>query len=410
MSHIRKPTYLLFGVFLLYYFQTALAAVAGLNLTAIIPHAITIGFIIVGFGFVKLNRSNLRYIVASLVIAFLVALLTNARDAAWYLYLAFSYMAIWKAFESKYLDFRIFDKIIFVCAILCVAWIGLGFAAARVQEVGLSSGNTLAFIPTGENEWRINIGPPGSTIHFIATLAGMAVIISFYRVLVLRQPANFLALIIYGYLLVFSGARSVGLGVVCGVLIIGIGRFKLRFLPHICYFFVSVGLIVVYGADLVAMLLPQTDELGGNLLKSGNADITSGRLWLWGYHLSLFKANIFGAGSDSLRGLVVGELASDGEVVGAVAESFYTYLLAVYGIFAIPIFALHLRVLHGVAKAGDILKSAVLVMAIISTAASSIFGGAYGAAIALLIPFLAVKGMIDFKPPRKGRRNALSVP
>jgi hypothetical protein len=404
MSVLRRPTYLLFGVFLIYYFQTALAAVAGLNLTAIVPHLITIVFIVVGLGFCKINQANLRYLGASLIIAFLVALTTNARDGAWYWYLALSYIAIWKAFENRYLDLRIFDKIIFVCAILCIIWIGLGFAAARVQEVGLSSGNNLAFIPKAENEWRINIGPPGSTIHFIATFAGMATVISFYRVLVLRQSANYLVLFIYGYLLFFSGARSVGVGVACAVLIIVIGRFSLRFLPQICYVFVAFGLVVVYGADLLATFLPHTGELGSELLKSGGADITSGRLWLWGYHLSLFKANLFGAGSESLRGLIVGELAADGEVVSAAGESFYTYLLAVYGIFAIPIFALHLRVLHKLAKAGELLKSAVMAMAIVSTAASSIFGGAYGVALALLIPFLAVKGLIDFKPARKGHR------
>jgi hypothetical protein len=112
-----------------------------------------------------------------------------------------------------------------------------------------------------------------------------------------------------------------------------------HFRPVFNVFILVSFIIIIYCIDLIPFLEvfsknKLTNEL---ILKHKDVDsavtLTSSRSWLWVYHLSkLAESHFKGVGIEGVS-FKVNDIVDSGEVAGAASESYYTQMLAAFGIF-----------------------------------------------------------------------------
>lgn len=275
-------------------------------------------------------------------------------------------------FYKQHVRTDVILRIALVAHVLFLVWISLGLGAA---DPGVPF-NRLTLVPLAENQFIINIGPPGSTKHFTATLAGMLLLWSVRRCLTTRFRPRDLAICAWAaYLTLFSASRAVLLGVGFGIATMLANWYRPRRTTSLAL--LILGLLSVYA--LPSLLSARGFELPGKLgvalkLAADNPDLTAGRAWLWEYHLGIFSQNPLGGGRAALR-----DLDQDAELglAPAASESFFTGLLAVYGLGAIPFFLAYLAGFMRAVRNEDSEITSLMSFVIVTTAGSSLFGNVY---------------------------------
>jgi hypothetical protein len=263
-----------------------------------------------------------------------------------------------------------------ITLVLFVLWTTLGLDAA---DPGVSF-NRLTLVPSAENGFIVNIGPPGSTKHFTATLGGMLFVWSIQRYVgdeSLSRPWVLVTLLWAAYLLIFSGSRAAYLGILFATLVILLNKKQVRAVASLGLLGIGVA-ASYYGVMLfeiewlsrmpwiVRVLMKATDD---------NPDFGAGRVWLWSYHVERFLADPFGSGRSFIDQLGVDAAAG---LVPASSESWFTALLAIYGVGALHFFVAYLAVFMRALRNRDTEMLAVSMFVIITTATSSFFAQPYG--------------------------------
>ena len=311
-------------------------------------------------------------------------------------YLLIMYWAFWSLFRDKQINADAFLYWLIIGGSISLLLTSLG--VAPTDDV---SHSPVRLIPVADDGWRVNFGPPGSNVHFTAIVSGLGFILTLHAVLAFGiNVKRLLMLILMTYFCVFAGSRAVYIAIFSATVVMAYsylftGKQRVRrsgFLAISC-FMLFVGLLIVYSAQLIAPLLGSSlsDGAISNLTKSDLSDSSAGRIGLWILHLSIFTDNIFGGGGAVLQSLSIGDTLSSGDSLRAKDESYFTYLLAVYGIWSFLIFYLYASVFLHLSRSRDVLKVVLFIFAIISTAASSLFSGAYGMGIWLIVPLLSAK-------------------
>jgi hypothetical protein len=133
--------------------------------------------------------------------------------------------------------------------------------------------------------------------------------------------------------------------------------------------------------EYIAQYITENSVLGHLLnIKLANMDIgiTTGRSSLWFYHLTLFYDNILlGAHSDRIL-FHIGDILYDGSVAKTASESFYTSVLARFGILGFIFPVLHLYFLVTAILKKCLYSIIWCSIFILGNVFSSLFGGCYG--------------------------------
>ena len=140
---------------------------------------------------------------------------------------------------------------------------------------------------------------------------------------------NIFLLIVFAFIIFMSGSRAGMLAIMyIGLILYMNQRFKMD------YKYVLIFLIFLTCSYFLAIALNGIvfSSHFGKLLKMDQVnDLSSGRLWLQGYHILVFVNNLpLGAPADLLE-FKVGDLVN-GEVASAASESMFTFILAREGL------------------------------------------------------------------------------
>ena len=326
------------------------------------------------------QSSIFRWILASTIALSMVALVTHGSVEALYPLVhiggACAYIMI---FRNARIDPRIilaaFVLLVVPEFLLSVFVFGDIHASARAI-VGLPIGNAPDILPEEVNQWRVNIGPFGTTVHFTGELGALLLVTCGLMWKRVRRPLYLIGIVIGMYLTVFSGARTAYLAVLVYGFLCLVNRSRIRPLGSTIAVILVIGLS--YGAEVISDILPTATGVIGELVHLNNkGDITSARSWLWRYHMSaLESAPFMGVGFEPLR-FSLGDIV-DGKRAKGTSESFYTAMLAAYGLpgLLFPMFhcllfvaAVRRRQRHLIALAGLVL---------VSTVANATYGVIYG--------------------------------
>lgn len=240
------------------------------------------------------------------------------------------------------------------------------------------------FVPSISNNFGINIGPPNFTKHFTGDL-GLVSTLSSYFLYKSRKNKIFIFTGVFScYLLLFSGSRT---AIVCGIaiiLLILVNQAKIRSNLSIIILLVFIiqFYLIDYAIGYVTPLI-STDSMIGSLFKLENASnqygITSNRNFLWSYHLDLFLTDpILGSHSDLIR-FRVGDILKDGTIATAGSESYYTAMLAQYGILGLTFPFLHLFLFGKALKQRRLYSILWCTVFILGNVYNSSFNNIYGA-------------------------------
>ena len=267
------------------------------------------------------------------------------------------------------------------------------------------------FIPLASNEFRINIGPPNFTKHFTGDIG----LICFLSVIFLLKNKSikygYLVLFLSLYFVVFSGARTSLTALICCCLLIWINNEKIH--PKLSFCILALFIVQFYSLNeiigTVGFLLPVDSFVGGILrLERINEGITSGRDFLWGFHLHHFLENPFIGGLSSDINVSVGSVLANGEIAEAGSESVYTTKLAQYGILGIIFPILHLFFFLKALLAKNTVNMIWCVALILGNVFNSTYGNIYGP-IQPLMYFLIFANYPNFSIRRKRKVSVQTV-
>jgi hypothetical protein len=235
---------------------------------------------------------------------------------------------------------------------------------------------------------RVNIGPYGSTSHYSGLLGVLVVSAALMRLRRRLTPLDLAMLSLGAYLTIASRARVALLTMVCiGVLV----TINWRRFHRLLSFIVVIGFTTsVYATALLEAGLVSSDNAVTQFFRIGSeeADFSNGRAWLWAYHLSYFAdAPLTGAGLDAID-LTIGERLGTGEVVQAGSESFYTAMLAAFGIAGLMFPLLHLALLVVALARRDLTLTVLAAIVLVQTTAASGFGVLYGLGQSVVLMWL----------------------
>lgn len=371
-------------------------------------HLVSLGTLVIAFIKVFKNKNNFhspnlatfqKYAIAAFFVLTLQLLSVPIFDILRMFYLLIMYMAFWYNFKDEHIKADVF-----------LFWVIIGGGLSYLLNImGVIPPIDIYYspfriIPVPAQGWRVNFGPPGSNVHFTAIISGLGLILGFHSLLSHgRNKKRWFMFLLMSYFCIFAGSRAVYLGAFAAIILIAyfhLSPYK-RIAPNkrkdfliFSWSVLILSLFVVYSAEHIIPIiksLVRNDALI-SLSKSDLNDPSAGRVSLWSLHFSTFMSKPFGGGGDFLRNfnlLYAGDLVNN--ISRATSESYFTYLIAVYGIWSLLIFYLYALLFSKLCHAGDSLKVGLMVFAIIATAASSLFGGAYGMGTWLIIPLLSAK-------------------
>lgn len=349
----------------------------------------------------KLSKLNIKIILTSLFIIGILILLMSytipTYDLIRLLYLLIMYGSFWLAFRNKSIE----SNTIFICITMG------GLVSIFLDHIGFKPiippynvcCSPVSFFPNVESGIKVNIGPPGSNIHFTSIISGIGLILVFNSILKLGLSVKrILISILMSYLLVFSGSRAIYLSTTLAIAILILERILLSRSKKLFTLFAFTGLLscllAVYYSKPILNYLDSvfTNHKIEFLIKTNIDDPTSGRSLLWDLHLSIFEKYPLGGGGEDLRHYnSIHEKEFINGMARATHESYFTYLLAIYGLWSILIFLFYLFLFTKMCISKNTLKVSLLAFGIVATAASSLFGAAYGIGVWLLLPLISAK-------------------
>lgn len=317
---------------------------------------------------------HLRPLTVSLVILAAVGWVSGGFYSAFYItYHLFGLLAYLLLFGSQTISHRIVPVFLGVF-VLPVFFLAVGTDWLPTSELG----NPQALFPSSDTSWRINIGPPGSTIHFTAEVGLLLLLIGLAAWLRHRTPATTLLVASALYLIVFAGSRSAYIAALMTGVVMLINRHGVN--PRATYLTLGTTVALLYASESLAIILPRFEGVLGALTKltESNLDVTAGRGWLWAYHVNLFlSAPLTGVGLEAIR-FNVGDLVANDSVAKASSESVYTRLLAVYGIWGLLVPLIHLYLFKLALASRSVFHIGLATMFILTTVGTSTYATIYG--------------------------------
>lgn len=332
---------------------------------------------------------HLRLLTLSLLALAAVGWVSGGFYSAFYItYHLFGLLAYLLLFGAHTISHRVVPTFLGLF-VLPVFFVALGTNWLPASDLG----NPQALLPSSETSWRINIGPPGSTIHFTAEVGLLLLLIGLAAWLSRRTPANSLLVAGALYLIVFAGSRSAYIAALMTAVVMGLNRHTIR--PRATYATLGATIALLYASESLAIILPRFEGVLGALTKltESNLDVTAGRGWLWAYHLNLFlSAPLTGVGLEAIR-FNVGDWVANDTVARASSESVYTRLLAVYGIWGLLIPLIHLYLFKLALASRSVFHIGLATMFILTTVGTSTYATIYGvfhpfvlASLAAIVP------------------------
>jgi hypothetical protein len=236
--------------------------------------------------------------------------------------------------------------------------------------------------PSEVNNWKAFV----ISTHFSSVLGGVLLLFGFFNLFKRgRSISDFVIILLGIYLVVFAQSRTTLLATIFSL---ALGVF-MKNVKKVFLLLLSLSLILsIY---LVTPIIQQNTSLLGSLgnssftrtfLKIDNAKtssgISSGREWLWKYHIVLFNQYMWTGAPRSLLDFKAGDVIN-GERATAGSESFFTYVLARYGIWGISYYIFFVMLLWKSIKSGEQEYYALVLYSIINCGGISLLGNPYGA-------------------------------
>jgi len=403
VPRLKISTYTLF--FLIIYLLVIFFLFNDVNKYGYFVHGISLG--IFTWTTIKLLKRNSlterellflkKYFFAATIISLLLFLTCPLVDILKFLYLLLIYFCLWYNFKDK----KIKTDIYFYWILISTSFSFL-LNKAGINPPIDARYSPFKIIPSVKTGLKLNIGPPGSNIHFTALISGLALILSFNSLLNLGwNLRRLIAVLIATYFCFFAGSRAVYLGVFASILAMTIDYIfhkKENIYQNVFAFsswgILIVSLFIVYSSDTIILAFKNsfTNNLVTSFTKADLQDPSAGRSALWNLHASIFAQHPFGGGGEELRNFNVqheNELVNN--IYRATSESYFTFLFAVYGLWSIFIFYLYGSLFFNFSMSKDVLKTSLLLFALVTTAASSLFGNSYGMGVWLVVPLLSAK-------------------
>ena len=354
---IYKPSKLeLFVLFIFYY--CLLCTI--FNLNYVIAY---IFFLPVVYCFFQKKYISNLYLLPIVLIPLLSLFLHDAKSAFFFFYSLVGLFVC--SFLVKKFRFRYeFIYILFLYVFIPISI--SSYILGKHSDFGFK----LVYIPLSENDWKINVIAWDTSIHDTMMLGFFIFIVAFYRIMKCqsKQVRDYLFLILGLYFIVFSGARGGYLSLLAILLLFYVNRNRMR--KYISWFILCIFLSFVYFIDIFVVLI---NNLVSNpvlrlFLKLDNINsssgITSGRFWLWNYHLDLFlSSNLRGVGKNNIN-FEIGDVTNTGEVAKAVTESPATFMLAAYGLLGVILLILYLYMFNYTLKKNSLFGVMLMGMAI----------------------------------------------
>lgn len=174
------------------------------------------------------------------------------------------------------------------------------------------------------------------------------------------------------YLVFFSTSRSIFM-CMGGVMLLLLINWK-NFRPRTT---ITVATLLIVAVYLLENLSAYADvlaenEIIGQFLHTENFGreygVTSGRSWLWAYHLAVFFSNLpFGGGREVVDFRVGDWIGTLGEEAHAGSESFYTGILACYGLIGVILILLHISLFLRAIKVKNVIGACIIFASIYAT-------------------------------------------
>lgn len=203
------------------------------------------------------------------------------------------------------------------------------------------TGNTLCYIPSPATGFRINVIAWGNTIHGTALLGLCIGLVSAYQIFFCdrKEKKHYLFLLLALYFVIFAGSRSTYISAIYLLLTILIYKYYPK--EYLLYAVLFAFIVSTFMSESLAKNLNSSsnNDVYNSLLKTDNINkkygVTSGRSWLWTYHINKFiKSNGYGVGKNGFQ-LTLRKKTDTGEIAHAASESPSTELLARYGFLGI---------------------------------------------------------------------------
>jgi hypothetical protein len=261
-----------------------------------------------------------------------------------------------------------------------------------------------SYIPTPNGNWRVHVGPWGTTYHYTSDLAQIMFVMGAAYYLGTKKVKYLIMWGAGGYLLLFAGSRGAYIAIMTMMVMYIVNRRKRRTL--VSWILLLSAVSIVYGSEVIGQYLPRfsNSHVLASLtrLNSHNEHgVSAGRSWLWQYHLDIFMRNpVQGAGTERVS-FRVGDTVN-GKIAPAGSESFYTQILASYGVFGLCFIALHLYLFARCVRHPDIIKLLLCTIAIVNTAANSMLEVLYVPATFFIVAYICF-GLDDVPDNLLGR-------
>lgn len=239
-----------------------------------------------------------------------------------------------------------------------------------------------ALIPHSENQWRAFL----ISVHFSSVLGSLILVFGIYGISNKESLVINFSMIAAGlYLVIFAKSRTSLIATLISLLL---GMFFTRKKQ------VALFLVTLFSIVSIYFIVPLIQD-NPNLI-SGFANtsfvrsfigldgtervygISSGRQWLWAYHINLFKENVLTGASRQLTAFEVGDKIDGGRALAG-SESFLTYVLARYGIWGISYYVFFLLLLWKAIRSNNKEFYLLMVYSISSCVGISLLGNTYGA-------------------------------
>ncbi len=228
-----------------------------------------------------------------------------------------------------------------------------------------------SLIPFRGDNWRVVI----QSIHFTGVLGAITFFASLVRLKEGGSRRYLISAIFSVYLVVFSGSRSSLAAIIVVLVIFSFDTAKSLISQSYTFSFFSV-ILSMWSLYIISILISGVSYSGGfiaDLLKLSSEDVTAGRLLTWSYHWDLFVNNY----SIGVPASLVQEPSYFDPKLAASNESYYTRILARYGVWSIVFYAtfVYLGLVSSFKK--NWISFAFLIMMCIITSGQGIFGGTY---------------------------------
>lgn len=263
-------------------------------------------------------------------------------------------------------------------------------------------------IPSAVNNFRVNIGTPNFTKHFSGDMGLLNAIAGFFIYTYTKKKKYLVVSFFSIYVLFFSGARAALITFLCCIILFLINRRKVNTKLSFSMMILFVALFYLSNTivEYLVLLVP-VDSFLGELLKLQLYDthygITSSRDFLWAYHLKLFSSDVLLGVDSSFVRFSIGDRLADGTIASAGSESYYTAMLAQYGLLGLVFPILHLYFFKRALTTQNMFSIIWCAIFILENVFNSTFANVYGVYFFVYIMMFSSyeHNVIQNKPKKK---------